>query len=330
MASTTKSRHMIIYVAGVLWCIGIFVCLAQSYQKLGTVDENIRATYNTTSIATGLVNAVADTTSTCTAEVKDGKLVDTTGAGANNGTCYTCKEAFKVVNEVFFHGEDEEYVFGTRQVGHLYRKLFEHADKNNNTCSAALRKIRDEVNGIGSVATELWVLEKTRMAVLISVILAGVAVLVVVGSETIGRWSGGNVRIDGHLLHWVYTLFIFVSVFLYVVAFTVSFTREFWISTWHVVGADVTFGSDGAPNHKHFDADDHTNIMGYMVAGLVFQLAAFAAHFTIKYGPLVHFTQDIEEEFTQGIIRRDRTDGLASKAATKVQYAPLVSVARRA
>lgn len=329
--ASPKSRHMIIYAAGLLWAVGVFVCLAMSYQKLGTVDENIRGTYNETKGAKDLAKALVDDSgNTCDFKVKDGKLVDITpDTSTNNGSCWKCEEAVKVVNEVFYHGEDEEYVFGTRQVGHLYRKLFEIAEKKN--CSdPADRNIEKSVNQVGRIATELWVLEKTRMAVLISVVLAGAAVIAVVGSEAAGRWSGGNIRIDGHLVHWVYTLLVFVSVFLYVVAFTVSFTREFWISTWHVVGAGGVFSTEGAPHHKRFDADDHTDIMGYMVAGLVFQLAAFAAHFTIKYGPLVHFTQDIEEEFTEGVTRTRRFDAVASKAATKVQYAPLVSVARRA
>ena len=94
----------------------------------------------------------------------------------------------------------------------------------------------------------------------------------------------------------------------------------------------------GVHDWKYFQHEDQLAVRNYLTAGLLFHLAAFAAHFTIKYGAIVHFGLDIERQFegTPPLVVKARMPsvyfssktGQPANAATRIQYAPLVSVAR--
>ena len=179
---------------------------------------------------------------------------------------------------------------------------------------------------VSGASSELYVLEKTRVLLLVSVILFASSVLFILGSELTNRMVTRH--IDGHLLHWVYTTLIFLSFITYLIAFAGSLSREFWYHSWHVFGVH---------DWDYFQDEDQLGVRNYLTAGLLFHLAAFAAHFTIKYGAIVHFGLDIERTFEgkqsmygakMPSVYTASKSMPSAKAATRIQYAPLVSVAR--
>lgn len=247
--------------------------------------------------------------------------------------CFTCKEAVTLVNEAFFDMGGKNYEFNTRRSGELFRLINDHYEKMDKDAATKdhcndhkIKHVAEELTELGRQSSELYVLEKTRVLLLLSVILFASSVLFILGSELTNRMV--TRRIDGHLLHWVYTTLIFLSFFTYLIAFAVSLSREFWHQSWHIFGVH---------DWHFFQHEDQLAVRDYLTAGLLFHLAAFAAHFTIKYGAIVHFGLDIEKQFEgksaysgakmPSVYISSKT-GQPAKTATRIQYAPLVSVAR--
>lgn len=369
-------ERSIIYAAGILWAIGVIVTTPMAYIKLGEIDKNMTMQWTGDKKAQELVHAIVDEgytieyietlltnpASNPKAYIQDdagdkkfhvavkertGKHV-TCGTKYNQdshqleedgqntpvaGSCFMCSEAVTLVNEAFFDMGGKNYEFNTRRSGELFRLINDHFvkiakdDLRKDHCNAYKTKhVAEELTELGRASSELYVLEKTRVLLLVSVILFAGSVLFILGSELTNRMVSR--RIDGHLLHWVYTTLIFLSFFTYLIAFAVSLSREFWHQSWHVFGVH---------DWEAFQHEDQLAVRDYLTAGLLFHLAAFAAHFTIKYGAIVHFGLDIEKQFEgktamygakmPSVYISSKT-GQPAKTATRIQYAPLVSVAR--
>ena len=321
-------RHGLIYVAGAIWSILVLTFLGLSHWQLGEIQDSVRAVYSTSAAAQTLVQAVSDDPA-CGLPAIDGKRIRPSDLTSNDTSCIDCRTAAEIVNHVFYSEHRDEYAYDNLTVGLLYSRIHHHVH-NNSKCESynnlqVGNAAGSALSRIGEVATENYVLEKTITGIAISLGTFAGAILLVATSEVLMRSMRFSKRRDGHLLHWLYTTLVFVSVFSYIVCFIVSFTREFWVDTYHVMG--VPFGA--APNlgEDGFDPQDHVDASTYLILGFVFQLLAFAAHFTIKYGPLVNITRELETKVAQEF---PNSTALASKTAAKIQYAPLVSVARRA
>lgn len=250
--------------------------------------------------------------------------------------CITCLDAIDIVNDVFYNGENEKYAFNSQEIGKLYKRIDEYTAKHNATvrCDALVRgEVSNRINQLGRIATEFYVLEKTQLALWISLGMFVGGIIIVGVSDYMTRVM--DTYTAYHVCHWLYTACAFFSIFTFLVAYTITISREFWVQSWHVLGV----GSHGldfdSPRYDAMEIQTHNDVAITFMAAFVCHIVSFAAHFTLKYGAVGRFVSKIEDQFLPP--SRATATRTASQfphktttfSSTKVQYAPLASVARR-
>jgi uncharacterized membrane protein len=329
----------IVWVAGIAWTIGVIICTPLTEHRLGKIDASLSKHLDEAVVVNQMINDLTrDRTSgkNCTVTKDTNGKFTVTEPNDDNGnpakpanTCLSCAQAHDIVKKTFYHGDEEEYVFNTRHVGRMFTELEEILNKTESSDCDVYRagndlgKLEKDIGAFMTLQTDRYVLEKTRLGLWVSLGAIIGAVLFVGLSEYLKRTRVES--FDGHLVHWTYTSLVFLSFFTFVVCFVVSFTREFWVDS---VNKLVMAGVPQLHGDKYVENQDHVDTSTLLMLTFVFQILAFAAHFTAKYGPLVQISEKIADKVANNGSRI--SNKVSNKVSSKVQYAPLVSVARRA
>lgn len=345
MAFINEMRvDMLVRLLVLLWAIGAFVTLPWGYTSLVKLSHEINKTLAENNAGKALVNSLVIDDEQC-AVTYDPKTKQLKTSTPDAGQCITCKNATDLVNDAFY--PHEGFVMNPKYAGQMLEGISEVT--NWTECSVnPLPQVSNDLNRISALFQEFYVMEKTKVALLVSTILFYVGVLFTVAVTAVRVFTSYRLEwADYSVTHWIYTCSIFLSLFAFIIAFCMSLTREFWASSYTKIGMFFShdfyvttsttlspvdqFTHINVPTFDDYDQSYLTTFEGLMVSALVFQILSFAGHFTLKYGPLVRNLDAIVEKVSTGSKAASKASSkamYASKTAAKIQYAPLVSVAR--